>query len=93
MSSIALELPLLFAADDSTSTSWGLLIVGLIVGAVIAFFVNLLQGRDAKSQSKRLLEQTKVDCENLIKTAELEKKEKLLQLLIDEMCSHVEILY
>lgn len=80
MSSIALELPLLFAADDSTSTSWGLLIVGLIVGAVIAFFVNLLQGRDAKSQSKRLLEQTKVDCENLIKTAELEKKEKLLQL-------------
>lgn len=54
---------------------------GFIVGAGIAFFVNLLQGRDAKSQSKReLLEQTKVDCENLTKTAELEKKEKLLQL-------------
>ena len=43
------------------------------------FGINVLLGRDAKNQSKRLLEQTKLDCENLTKTAELEKKERLLQ--------------
>ena len=42
--------------------------------------INVLQGRDARTQAKRLLEQSKLDGENLIKTAELEKKEKLLQL-------------
>ena len=42
--------------------------------------INVLQGRDAKTQSKRLLEQAKLDGENLAKAAELEMKEKLLQL-------------
>ena len=74
MSSLALELPLLFAAGESSP--WIILGVGLIVGAVVAYVVNMLQGRDAKSQSKRLTDQAKVDCENMIKAAELEKKEK-----------------
>jgi ribonucrease Y len=50
------------------------------VGAAISYLVNFLMGKDAKSQSTRLREQTKLDCENLVKTAELEKKETLLQL-------------
>ena len=54
--------------------------LALAVGAAIMFGINALQGRDAKTQSKRLLEQSKLDGENLIKAAELEKKEKLLQL-------------
>jgi ribonuclease Y len=54
--------------------------IGLAVGAGVAFLINYLMGKDAKSQSKRLLEQTKLDCENLVKTAEIEKKEALLLL-------------
>jgi ribonucrease Y len=74
--------PWLFAADTEPNSSGSLiiLVVGLAVGAGIAFLVNFLMGKDAKSQSKRLLEQTKLDCENLVKSAEIEKKEALLQL-------------
>lgn len=74
--------PWLIAADTDSSSSSSLLIlfVGLFVGAGVAFLVNFLMGKDAKSQSKRLLDQTKLDCENLVKTAEIEKKEALLQL-------------
>ena len=51
--------------------------LALAVGAAIMFGINALQGRDAKTQSKRLLEQSKLDGENLIKAAELEKKESV----------------
>jgi ribonuclease Y len=65
----------------SGSMSWILpLIVGLLLGAIVVFAVNRLMGNDAKSKATRILDQAKLDCENLIKTAELEKKEKLLQL-------------
>ena len=59
---------------------WILPIVGVLLGSAIMYGINVLQGRDAKTQSKRLLEQAKLDGENLAKAAELEKKEKLLQL-------------
>jgi ribonuclease Y len=74
--------PWLIAADSESSSSSSLLVlvVGLAVGAGVAFLVNFLMGKDAKSQSKRLLDQTKLDCENLVKSAEIEKKEALLQL-------------
>lgn len=74
--------PWLIAADTESNSSGSLivLVVGLAVGAGIAFLVNFLMGKDAKSQSKRLLEQTKLDCDNLVKSAEIEKKESLLQL-------------
>ncbi len=74
--------PWLLAADPEPNSSGSLivLVVGLVVGAGMALLVNFLMGKDAKSQSKRLLEQTKLDCDNLVKTAEIEKKEALLQL-------------
>lgn len=73
---------LIFAADGvpSSSSTYVFLAIGLAVGAGVAFLINFLMGKDAKSQSKRLLDQTKLDCENLVKTAEIEKKEALLQL-------------
>jgi mannitol-specific phosphotransferase system IIBC component len=55
-------------------------VLGIAAGAVLAFVVNLLLGTDAKTQSKRLLDQARLDSENLVKQAELEKKEKLLQM-------------
>jgi ribonucrease Y len=72
----------ILAQTDPPNSMSSLLIggVALVVGAAIMFGINALQGRDAKTQSKRLLEQSKLDGENLIKAAELEKKEKLLQL-------------
>lgn len=54
--------------------------LGLALGALLMYLIVYMQGKDAKTQSARLLSQTKLDCENLIKAAELEKKEKLLQL-------------
>ena len=63
----------------NTFSSWILPIVGAAIGAAVMYGINVLQGRDAKNQTKRLLEQTKLDCENMTKSAELEKKEKLLQ--------------
>ncbi len=74
--------PWLIAADPESNSTGSLiiLVVGLAVGAGMAFLVNFLMGKDAKSQSKRLLEQTKLDCDNLAKSAEIEKKEALLQL-------------
>ena len=55
-------------------------ILGLIAGAVAMFFIQRVLGQDAKTQSKRLLEQAKLDAENHTKKAELEQKEKLLLL-------------
>lgn len=74
--------PWLIAADPESNSTGSLiiLVIGLAVGAGMAFLVNFLMGKDAKSQSKRLLEQTKLDCDNLAKSAEIEKKEALLQL-------------
>ena len=76
------QTPWLIAADSESSSTSSLLVlvVGVAVGAGVAFLVNFLMGKDAKSQSKRLLDQTKLDCENLVKSAEIEKKEALLQL-------------
>ena len=67
-------------APADSGYGWILAIVGVVLGLAIMFGINVLQGRDARTQSKRLLEQAKLDGENLIKTAELEKKERLLQL-------------
>jgi ribonuclease Y len=73
---------LIFVADSEpgSPSTYVFFAIGLAVGAGVAFLINYLMGKDAKSQSKRLLEQTKLDCENLVKTAEIEKKEALLLL-------------
>jgi ribonuclease Y len=67
-------------AQASITSNVVLGVLCLVVGAAIMFGINFLQGRDAKTQAKRLLDQAKLDSENLVKAAELEKKEKLLQL-------------
>jgi ribonuclease Y len=59
---------------------WLWIVVALALGGLAVWLVELLMGRDAKSQAQRLLDQAKLDAENSIKQAELEKKEKLLQL-------------
>jgi ribonuclease Y len=81
LASSALDQPL-FAQASNSGSNLGYLyvLIGLAIGAAVMFGINILQGRDARSQSKRLLEQSKLDCDNMVKTAELEKKEKLLQL-------------
>ncbi|MBM3964368.1 MAG: ribonuclease Y [Planctomycetes bacterium] len=76
--------PLLLAQSESSSgTALNWLIpasVGLVLGSILMWVVNRLMGTDAKNQAARLMEQAKVESENLIKKGELEKKEKLLQL-------------
>jgi ribonuclease Y len=42
--------------------------------------IQKMLGKDAKSQAKRLLEQAKLDAENLVKKSELDQKEKQLLL-------------
>lgn len=83
----ALELscaPLLLAQSETTNGSalnWLIpAIIGVVLGAILMWVINRLMGTDAKTQAARLMEQAKVESENLIKKGELEKKEKLLQL-------------
>lgn len=64
----------------SSTSGWLFAIVGIVVGAAVVYGINFLIGRDAKTQAKRLLEQAKLDSSNLVKNAELEKKEAILQL-------------
>ncbi len=67
-------------AETDTTTTLITIVVGVVVGAALMFVVNRLMGVDAKSQAKKLLDQSKVEADNLVKQGELEKKEKLLQL-------------
>ncbi len=74
-------LPLAVGEGDSSSVT--LLITGVVaafVGAGILHVINLLRGKDAKTQSKLLLEQSKLEAGNLIKQAELTTKEKTLEM-------------
>jgi ribonuclease Y len=52
----------------------------LVVGAIAMAVIQKMLGKDAKSQAKRLLEQAKLDAENLVKKSELDQKEKQLLL-------------
>jgi len=54
--------------------------LALVVGAVAMAVIQKMLGKDAKSQAKRLLEQAKLDAENLVKKSELDQKEKQLLL-------------
>ncbi len=75
------DLFLLGVSENSISSSAIIAaVVALIVGGVIVYALERVMGSDAKSQAKRLLDQVKLDSENAVKQAELEKKEKLLQL-------------
>ena len=68
------------ASSDSGSNSTLLAIVALVVGAVAMAVIQKMLGKDAKSQAKRLLEQAKLDAENVVKKSELDQKEKQLLL-------------
>ena len=68
------------ASSDSGSNSTLLAIVALVVGAIAMAVIQKMLGKDAKSQAKRLLEQAKLDAENLVKKSELDQKEKQLLL-------------
>jgi ribonuclease Y len=54
--------------------------VALVIGAIAMAVIQKMLGKDAKSQAKRLLEQAKLDAENLVKKSELDQKEKQLLL-------------
>lgn len=68
------------ASSDSGSNSTLLAIVALVIGAIAMAVIQKMLGKDAKSQAKRLLEQAKLDAENLVKKSELDQKEKQLLL-------------
>lgn len=68
------------ASSDSGSNSTLLAISALVLGAIAMAVIQKMLGRDAKSQAKRLLEQAKLDAENLFKKSELDQKEKQLLL-------------
>ena len=68
------------ASTDSGSNSTLLAIVALVVGAIAMAVIQKMLGKDAKSQAKRLLEQAKLDAENVVKKSELDQKEKQLLL-------------
>lgn len=54
-------------------------IVGLVAGAVGLKLIDILRGRDAKTVAQATIEQAKADAQNLLRSAELEAKEKRLK--------------
>ncbi len=80
MSNTLLSQFLAQASSDPGSNSTLLAIVALVVGAIAMAVIQKMLGKDAKSQAKRLLEQAKLDAENLVKKSELDQKEKQLLL-------------
>lgn len=76
------NLSFLLAASDSPSNLTPIVtaLVGFGLGGLLIYVAQRMLGNDAKTQSKRLLVQAKLESENAVKQAELEKKEKLLQM-------------
>lgn len=72
----------MLAASDSPSNLTPIVtaLVGFGLGGLLIYVAQRMLGNDAKTQSKRLLVQAKLESENAVKQAELEKKEKLLQM-------------
>ncbi len=54
-------------------------IVALIVGAVVMKLLDTARGRDAKTRSQAIMDKAKADAENVLRSAQLEAKEKALQ--------------
>ena len=54
-------------------------IVGIGLGGAAIKFIDILRKRDIKTQSQTMLDQAKADASNVIRSAELEAKEKALQ--------------
>ncbi len=73
---------LIFGVSDALNSSTTVIVaaIALVVGGALVYALGRAMGLDAKSQAKRLLDQAKLDADNSVKQAELEKKEKLLQL-------------
>lgn len=69
---------LLLGEGESSLTTIISLVVGLIVGVSGVLLMNLLRGRDIKSQAASLLDQAKSDAANIVRSAQLEVKEAAL---------------
>ncbi len=54
-------------------------IVALIIGAVVMKLLDTARGRDAKTRAQALMDKAKTDAENILRSAQLEAKEKALQ--------------
>ncbi len=72
-----------FVAADANGNGVILLVTAAIsvaIGAGLWHVFGVLRAKDAKAQASKILEQAKTDSANVVKQAELEKKEKLLSL-------------
>lgn len=58
----------------------GVALISILIGVGLYHGLNVLRGKDAKVQAEKIIEQAKTDSANLLKKAELEKKESLLAL-------------
>jgi ribonuclease Y len=54
-------------------------VIGVVVGVALVLVVNLLRGRDLKTQAAAILDKANSEGSNIIRAAELEAKEKALQ--------------
>lgn len=74
----AVGVPLLLAQNESMVPMIAA-VVGLIVGGGIVLLVNLLRGKDVKAKVEAILEKAQSDGQTIVKSAELEAKEKVIQ--------------
>lgn len=85
-SSVATLLPLdpsnlpILIAQDGNLTAIIAAVVGLVVGAGILLLVNLLRKRDLEAQAQAIRDKAKSEAESILKTAELDSKERSMKL-------------
>ena len=59
------------------------LVIGLIVGAIIMFIINLIRGASASKKSESIIEKAKKDGEKAKREMILEAKEEIHKLKMD----------
>ncbi len=70
-----------FLIAQSSVSIWAIAaaILGLVAGAIVIKVLDLLRGRDARTQAQLVVDQAKAESANLVRAAELEAKEKAIQ--------------
>ncbi len=63
------------------SSTWAVVtaVVGIVAGAVVIKVLDMLRGRDARTQAQGIVEQAKGEAANVVRAAELEAKENAIQ--------------
>ena len=69
---------------DMTSTGWILfgvaLVVGIVIGGLLIFFLPVFSKRRAENNSKKIINNAEIKADHIIKNAQLDAKQTIFEL-------------